>query len=219
MTIEELIISLENRKYIDSDYSGLDKCEQAACEKANKAIDDCIKLVKDFQKENSRPDKRFDIIQWLLESIAADTPNSDDLKSVNRQDLIKMYTDVQNLLQSMKIVEENEQKIRLSLSRYDNLERIRQVVVTDDWYPCVDGNKVDLHLMLFCYSSRYENYGNYCAKLTAWGGDDTGIEIERICWDLPSALKEYNQLLETYNAIPDGVSRRWLCEKYGFRPA
>ena len=54
MTIEELIISLGNRKYIDSDYSELDKCEQAACEKANKAIDDCTKLVKDFQKEREK---------------------------------------------------------------------------------------------------------------------------------------------------------------------
>lgn len=219
MTIEELIISLGNRKYIDSDYSGLDKCEQTAFEKANEAIDDCIKLVKDFQKENSRPDKRFAIVQRLLESIADDAPNNGSLETVNRQDLAEMYANVQSLLQSMKTVEENEQKIMLSLSKYDNLERIRQVIVTDDWYPCVDGNKIDLHLVLFCYPSRYRDYGSYCAKLTAWGGDDTGIEIERICWDLPSALKEYHSLLEIYNTIPDGVSRRWLCEKYGFKPA
>lgn len=220
MTTEELIITLGNRKYIDSDYSGLDKCEQAACEKANKAIDDCIKLVKDFQKENSRPDKRFAIVQQLLESIADDAPDDDDdLETVNRQDLIEMYADVLNLLQSMKIVEENEHRFLKSISRFDDLKCKRQVVVTDDWYPCIDGNKIDLHLMLLCYPSSHKDYGNYCAKLTAWGGDDTGIEIERICWDLPSALKEYNQLLEIYNDIPDGVSRRWLCEKYGFRPA
>lgn len=220
MTTEELIITLGNRKYIDSDYSGLDKCEQTAFEKANEAIDDCIKLVKDFQKENSRPDKRFAIVQRLLESMADDAPaNDDDLETVDRHDLIEMYADILNLLQSMKIVEENELKFGRDLSKYDALERIRQVVVTDDWYPCIDGNKIDLHLMLLCYPSSHKDYGNYCAKLTAWGGDDTGIEIERICWDLPSALKEYNQLLEIYNAIPDGVSRRWLCEKYGFKPA
>ena len=135
------------------------------------------------------------------------------------EDLIEMYADVLNLLQSMKIVEENEHRFLKSMSRYDDLKCKRQVVVTDDWYPCIDGNKIDLHLMLLCYPSSHKDYGNYCAKLTAWGGDDTGIEIERICWDLPSALKEYNQLLEIYNDIPDGVSRRWLCEKYGFKPA
>lgn len=220
MTIEELIVNIGNYRYIDADYSMLDKCGQEACKKANETVDYCVKLVKDFQKENSRPDKRFAIVQQLLESIADDAPDDDDdLETVNRQDLIEMYADVLNLLQSMKIVEENELKFGRDLSKYDALERIRQVIVTDDWYPCVDGNKIDLHLMLFCYPSSYQDYGNYCAKLTAWGGDDSGIEIERICWDLPSALKEYNQLLEIYNAIPDGVSRRWLCEKYDFRPA
>ena len=220
MTIEELIVNMGNHKYIDSDYSGLDKYEQAACEKANEAIDGCIDLVKDFQKGNSRPDKRFAIVRQLLESMAEDAPDDDDdLETVNRQDLIEMYADVLNLLQSMKIVEENERRFDNSLSRYDGLKCNRQVVVTDDWYPCVDGNKVDLHLMLLCCLSSHKDYGNYCAKLTVWGGDDTGIEIERICWDLPSALKEYSQLLEIYNAIPDGVSRRWLCEKYGFKPA
>ena len=105
MTIEELITTMGNHKYIDSDYSGLDKCEQAACERANEAIDECINLVKDFQKENSRPDKRFAIVQKLLES--DDAPDDDDdLETVNRKDLIDMYADVLNLLQSMKIVEE-----------------------------------------------------------------------------------------------------------------
>lgn len=220
MTIEELIVNIGNYRYIDADYSMLDKCEQEACKKANEAIDYCIKLVEDFQKENSRPDKRFAIVQRLLESMANYAPNDDnDLETVDRQDLIEMYADVQNLLHSMNTVEENERKFGRDLSKYDALERTRQVIVTDDWYPCINGNKTYLHLILFCYPSCYKDYGNYCAKLTAWGGDDTGIEIERICWDLPSALKEYNKLLEIYNDIPNGVSRRWLCEKYGFKPA
>ena len=219
MEIQELIDYMENMKYIDSDYFGLSKHEQAACEKVNENIDGCIKLVKDYQRENSKPDKRFAIIQRLLRELANDAPEYSDLEAVNRKDLIEMYDDVQDLLQSMKTVQDNEIVFCRSLSRYDNLDRIRQVVVTDDWYPCVGGNKVDLHLMLFCYSSGYKDYGDYCVKLTAWGGDDTGVEIEKICWDLPSALKEYNKMLEIYNTIPDGVSRRWLCEKYDFRPA
>ena len=111
MTIEELIVNIGNYRYIDADYSMLDKCEQRACKKANETVDYCIKLVKDFQKENSRPDKRFAIVQRLLESIVDDAPNNGSLETVNRQYLAEMYANIQSLLQSMKTVEENEQKL------------------------------------------------------------------------------------------------------------
>ena len=97
MKIQELIGYMENMKYIDSDYFGLSKHEQAACEKANENIDRCIEFVKDYQNENSRPDKRFEIIQRLLKELADDAPDDDLLEAIDRKDMIEMYADVLNL--------------------------------------------------------------------------------------------------------------------------
>ena len=89
--------------------------------------------------------------------------------------------------------------------------RERMVLVTDNWYPCFDGNKVRLKLKL-CY------FKGYYIKLSAWGADDTGVEIEYKALDLPDAVKQFKVLSDVFDSVPDGCNRQWFYD-HGFVPA
>lgn len=86
--------------------------------------------------------------------------------------------------------------------------RERMVNVVDDWYPCFDGNKVRLKLKL-CY------FKGYYIKLSAWGADDTGVEIEYDAVDLPDAVRQFGVLSDVFDSVPDECDRQWFLD-HGF---
>lgn len=86
----------------------------------------------------------------------------------------------------------------------------RMVEVNDDWYPCFPGNKVRLRLSL---SLLY--FKLYYIKLSAWGADDTGVEIECHASDFQDAADKYNTLSKVYDSVPDGCDRQWFFD-HGF---
>lgn len=87
----------------------------------------------------------------------------------------------------------------------------RMIRVTDNWHPCFGGNKVRLRLSL-CY------FRHYYVKLSAWGADDTGVEIELGASDLAEANQKYQELEKLFDTVPDGVNRKWFLDN-GFTPA
>lgn len=87
----------------------------------------------------------------------------------------------------------------------------RMITVTDNWHPCFDENKVRLTLSL-------NFFRNYYVKLSAWGADDTGVEIEYDTSDYDDAVAHFATLEKFYESIPDGVNRRWFLRN-GFLPA
>ena len=89
--------------------------------------------------------------------------------------------------------------------------RVRMVRVTDDWYPCFDGNRVRLKLKL-CF------FKHYYIKLSAWGADDTGVEIEYVALDLPDAVKQFEVMSEIFDSVPNECDRQWFYD-HGFVPA
>lgn len=85
---------------------------------------------------------------------------------------------------------------------------LRMVTVTDDWFPCYPDNQVRLTIGIY-------NFGRYYVKLTAWGMDDTGVEICADATDMDDSLVKYNELKKIYDSIPDGVDKYWFID-HGF---
>lgn len=81
----------------------------------------------------------------------------------------------------------------------------RKVHVVDDWYPCFPGDTIELKVGMFYFQSYY-------VKLSAWGADDTGVEIEKTAEKLPEAVALYDELMEKFNQIPEGVDMKWFLD-------
>jgi len=89
--------------------------------------------------------------------------------------------------------------------------RERMLYVTDDWHPCFPGNRIRLKVSL--------NYFNgYYILLSAWGADDTGVEIFKRTPFRVTAEWEYAKLANLFEKIPSGVDREWFLN-HGFTPA
>lgn len=209
MTIDELIDNMRVMRIADEDYFGRSVQTQATYDKVNWHVDECIRLVRDFQSENSLPCNKIKIVKRLLTELLDESPDDELFTDINRGDFVDMYEGIQGLLERIDRVEYNEGK-QEKLSNI--IDITRKIKVMDDWYPCVDGDKVDARLFVFYYPNEH---GNYCVKLCVWGGDDTGVEQEFSFWDLPSALNKFDELEDFFYAIPDGIDRYWFI-KHGF---
>jgi len=90
------------------------------------------------------------------------------------------------------------------------LNNERYITVTDDWYPCYKGHKVKLSLAL-CF------FKNYYIKLSVWGADDFGLEIEENFQNESEAMIRYEELEPYFRSIPNGKNKQWFREQ-GFKP-
>lgn len=52
-------------------------------------------------------------------------------------------------------------------------------------------------------------------KLSAWGMDDTAVEIEREAINREDAIRQYTELEKLFDSVPDGVNKEWFF-KNGF---
>jgi len=87
----------------------------------------------------------------------------------------------------------------------------RYITVTDDWFPCYEGNKVRLSLSLNQWRDEYY------VKIAAWGNDDYGLEIVYDGYsNLDDAREKYDTLIPIFNNIPDGIDKDWFINK-GFK--
>lgn len=89
-----------------------------------------------------------------------------------------------------------------------NLYKERFITVTDDWYPCYPEQKIQLSLTMY-------RYPVYIIRLTAFGMDDTGVEIVYTETRGKTAEKLYNELKAIYDSIPDGIDMQWFFD-HGF---
>lgn len=90
-------------------------------------------------------------------------------------------------------------------------EEKRMLTVTDDWYSCYPNSQVELRVSLF-------NCDQYYLKLSAWGLDDTGVEIELNADNEEDGMNKYKMLKWLFDSIPDGVDMYWFYG-HGFIPA
>lgn len=88
------------------------------------------------------------------------------------------------------------------------MERKRFITVTDNWFPCYEGNKVRLSLSFNQWQDEYY------VKIAVWGSDDYGLEIVYDEYkNIEDARDKYNALIPIFNSIPDGVSKSWFINR------
>ena len=108
-----------------------------------------------------------------------------------------------------------KQKNNKEMEKYPH--ETKMITVTDDssvWHPCFPDNKVEIKI--FAANLRYKNENKYYGKVSAWGADDFGVEInfsannKKTLMELYSHMKHY-----IYDEISDGVNLEWFY-KHGF---
>jgi len=92
---------------------------------------------------------------------------------------------------------------------FDYKRETRKIFVKDDWYPCYSGGYVVLSIVQTHFQE------DYWCKVSAWGADDTGVELEY--HGSPTAVKGMYEHWKKYiyNRVPDGITREWFFE-HGF---
>ena len=87
----------------------------------------------------------------------------------------------------------------------------RDVVVTDDWYPCFPDNKVHM------YISAYKGSGKeYVVRIGVFGMDDFGIALSYNSKYPEEIYGLYNHWKKwIFDRVPDGVDVTWFYE-HGF---
>lgn len=89
----------------------------------------------------------------------------------------------------------------------------KMVQVTDDWSLCFENNCVMMTLKRFCYA------GAHICRLSVWGADDKGVELEYRTENELLAIDVYNLWKEhIFDKVPNGVDKIWFYE-HGFLPA
>lgn len=91
-------------------------------------------------------------------------------------------------------------------------EETRMVKVTDDWYPCFEGGYARLKIGQYFFKDHY-------CLISAWGADDTGVEMMFSHHDKEYVDSIYNRWKEyIFDRVPDGITREWFYE-HGFHDA
>ena len=93
----------------------------------------------------------------------------------------------------------------------------RMVTVTDDWYPCFEGNQIRLSIMM--NHCKRNNKDVYWVRICAWGADDFGLELDYDAgphFDMAQSI--FQQWKEkVYDVIPDGVNQDWFYDHCFYR--
>lgn len=103
---------------------------------------------------------------------------------------------------------------RLKKSKIEefNFEATRSIVVTDDWYPCFEDNRVVIALRTL------RDGKNFRVRFSAYGADDFAVAMEHRT-DSPeyaySLFKWWKKWI--FDRIPDGIDVEWFYE-HGFYP-
>lgn len=91
------------------------------------------------------------------------------------------------------------------------LKASRDVVVTDDWYPCFPDNKVHVYISA-CKGSGKE----YMVRIGVFGADDFGIAMMYRSKYPEEIYGLYNHWKKwIFDRVPDGVDVGWFYE-HGF---
>jgi len=116
---------------------------------------------------------------------------------------------------------------RLSL-QYNHIERVaettRRVLTSDNWFPSIDDQYVDVKCFIHAYVRRKSRThpdwcgdATYYCRICVWGGDDTGREFDFLTENLEEARQFYQKWSQWMGQISmiDFEELRML----GFSPA
>ena len=101
-------------------------------------------------------------------------------------------------------------KIKKSKADTIDLLEYRDVVVTDDWYPCWPGNEAHMRLHMFKLGKEYK------IIFSVFGADDFGVVMRYDSSSINqthSVYKLWKQYI--FDRVPNGVTVEWFYE-HGF---
>lgn len=88
----------------------------------------------------------------------------------------------------------------------------KMVRVTDDWFPCFEGNKIKIEVLRW-YSCASDTY---TVKCNAYGADDCGYALEFMCGGEAEELADAMFSLyasHIFAKAKDGINKRWFIER------
>lgn len=98
-------------------------------------------------------------------------------------------------------------------------EEERMIEVTDNWYPCFDGNKIFLKIYLSWSSERSGYPAGGSVRMIATGADDTYVKMEYVSdgeYSLHCLEDRYSHWKKhIFDKVPNGVDKKWFYE-HGF---
>lgn len=92
-----------------------------------------------------------------------------------------------------------------------NQKRIDKFIkVTDDWYPCYDGNTVKMS-MFVTYIPKHK----WCfVRIMVWGKDDFGLIMDYEDTNYDNLISKYAEWKKNiFDKITDGVNQQWFYER------
>ena len=95
---------------------------------------------------------------------------------------------------------------RISNNQYPKLECKRFVKVTDDWYPCINQNQIEVYMLLI-----YTPDDRGFVRISAWGKDDFGLAMDyesKNYYDLVAKYNEWKQNI--FDKVNDGIDKEWF---------
>lgn len=92
-----------------------------------------------------------------------------------------------------------------------NQKRIDKMVqVTDDWYPCFDGNQVKLSLFI----NNVNHLNMHFVRICVWGNDDYGLEMDYEDTNYENLILKYNEWKETiFDKADNGINKEWFLNR------
>ena len=83
----------------------------------------------------------------------------------------------------------------------------RMITVTDDWYPCFEGNSVKLSMFISYADELHYHFVRICV----WGADDFGLEMNYDDTDYNNLISKYNEWKERiFDKADDGINQDWF---------
>lgn len=118
--------------------------------------------------------------------------------------------------------EERSEQLMVCSDHTVRKEESRMIEVTDNWWPCFPGNKIELRIYLY-WENESENVPSKGAvRMIATGADDTYVEMEyeeEGVYSLHSLEFRYSHWKKyIFDKVPDGVNKQWFYE-HGFNPS
>ena len=84
----------------------------------------------------------------------------------------------------------------------------KQVIVTDNWYPCYEGNKINVSMHVTNLKD------SHFVKITASGADDFAVELIYRGTNYDDLMYHYNFWKEyIFDKVVDGINVKWFYER------
>lgn len=87
---------------------------------------------------------------------------------------------------------------------------IRWIIsTTDDWYPCFEGNKVQVSVHELVCGRNEDGFIIDNIRICVWGADDCGMELDR-----STELISFAEALVEAKCLPNPITKDWLYRHY-----